>query len=96
MQLPAETKKTGPRLEPKDAVTGHAAANTAQKPVGILKSQKENVPRYDSNDVHGSHSFTLFFDLTSNIAEHILHTHSRLFISILSSRKNVATKVSNG
>lgn len=59
MQLPAETKKTGPRLEPKDAVTGHAAANTAQKPVGILKSQKENMPRYDSNDVHGSHSFTL-------------------------------------
>lgn len=60
MQLPAETKKTGPRLEPKDAVTGHAAANTAQKP---LKSQKENIPRYDSNDVHGSHSFTLCFSI---------------------------------
>lgn len=63
MQLHAETKKTGPRLEPKDAVTGHAAANTAQKPGGILKSQKENMPRYDSNDVHGSHSFTLYYSI---------------------------------
>lgn len=48
MQLPAETKKTGHKLEPKDTVTGSAAANAAQKPAGILKSQKENLPRCDS------------------------------------------------
>lgn len=63
MQLPAETRKTGPRLEPKDAVTGPAAASAAQKPAGIHKSQKENMPRCESNDVHGSHSFTHCFSI---------------------------------
>ncbi|XP_040919687.1 small kinetochore-associated protein isoform X2 [Toxotes jaculatrix] len=40
-QLPAETKKTGHKFESKDTAT----ANAAQKSDGILKSQKENVPR---------------------------------------------------
>lgn len=48
MQLPAETKKTGLKPEPKDTVTGPAAANAAQKSAGILKSQKENMARCDS------------------------------------------------
>lgn len=47
MQLPVEPKKAGPKLEPKDTVTGPAAANVAQKPGGILKSQKESMPRCD-------------------------------------------------
>lgn len=47
-QLPADTKKTGLKIEPKEAVTGPAAANAAQKPAGILKSQKENMPRCDN------------------------------------------------
>lgn len=45
MQLPAETKKTGHKLEPKDTATVSSTANAAQKSDGILKSQKENVPR---------------------------------------------------
>lgn len=48
MQPPAETKKIGHKLEPKDTVTGSAAANAAQKPDGILKSQNKNMPRCDS------------------------------------------------
>uniref|UniRef100_H3BW26 Kinetochore localized astrin (SPAG5) binding protein n=1 Tax=Tetraodon nigroviridis TaxID=99883 RepID=H3BW26_TETNG len=45
LQLPAETKKAGNKLEAKEAVTGPAVANTAQKPAATLKSQKENMPR---------------------------------------------------
>ncbi|XP_076612900.1 small kinetochore-associated protein [Chaetodon auriga] len=44
-QLPAETKKTGHKLESKDTAAVSAAVNTGQKSDGILKSQKENVPR---------------------------------------------------
>lgn len=48
MQLPTETKNTGHnKFEPKDTLTGPAAANTAPKPAGVLKSQKENMPRCD-------------------------------------------------
>ncbi|XP_070782347.1 small kinetochore-associated protein [Enoplosus armatus] len=43
--LPAETKKTGHKLESRDTVTVSATTNAAQKSDGILKSQKENVPR---------------------------------------------------
>ncbi|KAG8011397.1 hypothetical protein GBF38_006170, partial [Nibea albiflora] len=38
-QLPAETKKAGHKFESKDT------ASTAQKSDGVLKSQKDNVPR---------------------------------------------------
>ncbi|XP_003971953.2 small kinetochore-associated protein [Takifugu rubripes] len=41
LQLPAETKRIGHKLEPKDAAT----ANAAQKPDGILKAQNKNIPR---------------------------------------------------
>lgn len=41
VQLPAETKKAGHKLEPKDTAT----ANAAHRSDGVLKSQKENVPR---------------------------------------------------
>ncbi|XP_070705803.1 small kinetochore-associated protein [Pempheris klunzingeri] len=44
-QLPAETKKTAHKLESKDTGTVSATANAAFKSDGILKSQKENVPR---------------------------------------------------
>lgn len=56
LQLPAETKKAGNKLEAKEAVTGPAVANTAQKPAATLKSQKENMPRYDST----SHWFSVY------------------------------------
>lgn len=46
LQLPAETKRIGHKLEPKDAMT--AATNAAQKPDGILKAQNKNIPRFDS------------------------------------------------
>ncbi|XP_022625448.1 girdin-like [Seriola dumerili] len=42
-QLPAETKKTGNKFESKD--TAAASANAAQKSDGILRPQKENLPR---------------------------------------------------
>lgn len=48
VQLPAETKKTGHKFEHKDTVTGSGPANAAQKPEGILRSQKENISRCDS------------------------------------------------
>ncbi|GAA6214910.1 girdin-like [Lates japonicus] len=41
LQLPAETKKTGHKVESKDTAT----ASAAQKSDGILKPQKENVLR---------------------------------------------------
>ncbi|XP_035535178.1 small kinetochore-associated protein [Morone saxatilis] len=41
VQLPAETKKTGHKLESKDTAT----VSGTGKSDGILKSQKENVPR---------------------------------------------------
>lgn len=45
VHLPAETKKTGHKHESKDTATVSATANAAQKSDGILKPQKENVPR---------------------------------------------------
>lgn len=45
VQLPTETKKTGHKPESKDAVTVSATANAGHKSDGILRSQKENVPR---------------------------------------------------
>ncbi|XP_074472667.1 small kinetochore-associated protein [Sebastes fasciatus] len=44
VQLPAEMKKTGNKPESRDTATVSATAN-AQKSEGILKPQKENVPR---------------------------------------------------
>nr|XP_046228306.1 small kinetochore-associated protein [Scatophagus argus] len=43
VQVPAETKKTGHKPEPKD--TAAVTANAAQKSDGVLKCQKENLPR---------------------------------------------------
>ncbi|XP_051816893.1 small kinetochore-associated protein isoform X5 [Acanthochromis polyacanthus] len=45
LHLPAETKNTGHRHEPKDKATVSTAANTVQKSYGILKPQKENIAR---------------------------------------------------
>lgn len=36
----------GHKLEPKDTGTGPATGSAAQRSDGVLKSQKENVPRY--------------------------------------------------
>ncbi|XP_059212453.1 small kinetochore-associated protein [Centropristis striata] len=44
-QVPAETKKTGHKLEPRDTATAMATANAAHKSDAILKPQKENVQR---------------------------------------------------
>nr|XP_033504982.1 small kinetochore-associated protein [Epinephelus lanceolatus] len=45
VQLPAETKKMGHKLESRDTAAVHPTANTAQKSDGILKPQKENMQR---------------------------------------------------
>ncbi|XP_037541536.1 small kinetochore-associated protein [Nematolebias whitei] len=41
----AETKKNVQKQEPKDAAAQPTAANTVHKPEGILKGQKENMPK---------------------------------------------------
>nr|XP_020459639.1 uncharacterized protein LOC109962340 isoform X2 [Monopterus albus]XP_020459640.1 uncharacterized protein LOC109962340 isoform X2 [Monopterus albus] len=45
VHLPAETKKTSHKPESKDTATVSATVNAAQKSDGILRTQKENVPR---------------------------------------------------
>ncbi|XP_042359674.1 girdin-like [Plectropomus leopardus] len=45
MQLPAETKKTGHKLESRDTATVPTTVNATQKSDGILKPQKENMQR---------------------------------------------------
>lgn len=45
VQLAAEMKKIGHKVESKDTATISATANVAQKSDGVLRSQKENVPR---------------------------------------------------
>lgn len=72
MQVPAEAKKMGHKLESKDTATGSTAMSTAQKTEGILKFQKENMPRYDSTSAPSQLILSVLIPLSLCLPEKML------------------------